>query len=92
MIVSAGRSASVEAYIIRLQLDCSQMDCGRYLCTACLAMFNMTAVTLAETVSLWPLAKWRIQFGYELPTVLTTMWHIVLFAGIHEIGFYYTHR
>lgn len=73
-------------------LSNTQMDYGRYLHTACLAVFNMTAVTLAETASLWPLAKWRIQYGYELPTMLTTMWHMVLFVGIQEIGFYYMHR
>ena len=69
-----------------------QMEWRRYLRTAGLSVFNMTVVTVAHTASLWPIARWRVSCGYELPAPLSVAWQLVVCVLILEVGFYYMHR
>ena len=68
------------------------MSCQKYLWTATVATFNMTVVTLANLLAMWPLARRRMSFGYELPTPLQIMFYLLVCVMINEIGFYYLHR
>ena len=79
-------------YILRLFTIALQMEMRRFLRTAGLSGFNMTVVTLALLVLLWPVAKWRVSCGYELPSPLSVAWQLVLCILILEVGFYYMHR
>lgn len=72
---------------------CVQMDWRKYGQTMAVAVFNMTVVTLLETLTLWPLARRRMSFGTaELPGPLPTVQHLIVCLIVIEVGFYYLHR
>ena len=65
----------------------------RYKNALKLIAFNLFFVGPLFNLVSYPLIVWRgIECGYELPSFLTTIWHLFCFAAVEEIGFYYFHR
>lgn len=55
-------------------------------------LFNTLIVGQLLQLLTWPIAKNRLNCGYELPTFPQTIIHLLFFILVEEFGFYYLHR
>lgn len=57
------------------------------------SMINLTVITLLFQQVTYPLIVLSgVDFGPELPSLPTTIWHLFISIIVVEIGFYYSHR
>ena len=77
-----------------LSLWClSQVNWETYKKTMKRSMFNATVITLLFQQATYPLVVWRgLDFGVELPSLPTVIWHLFICMVVIEIAFYYSHR
>ena len=57
------------------------------------SMFNVIVMTLLfQQVTYRLVMLSSVDFGPELPSLPTTLWHLFISVVVVEIGFYYSHR